>query len=108
MSVIEVHDLRKDFTVQVRSGRLRRQRRIVAAVDGIDLTVARGEMLGYIGPNGAGKSTTLKMLTGVLVPSAGTVRVCGLEPVPQRTRLAGRIGVVFGQRSQLWWDLPLA
>jgi ABC-2 type transport system ATP-binding protein len=65
-------------------------------------------MLGYIGPNGAGKSTTLKMLTGVLSPSAGYVRVCDLEPVPQRTRLARRIGVVFGHRSQLWWDLPLS
>src|SRR5262250_566540 len=65
-------------------------------------------MVGYIGPNGAGKSTTLKMLTGVLYPSAGTVRVCGLDPVRQRTRLARRIGVVFGQRSQLWWDLPLS
>jgi ABC-2 type transport system ATP-binding protein len=64
-------------------------------------------MLGYIGPNGAGKSTTLKMLTGILTPSAGVARVCGLAPVPQRTRLARRIGVVFGQRSQLWWDLPL-
>jgi ABC-2 type transport system ATP-binding protein len=64
-------------------------------------------MVGYIGPNGAGKSTTLKMLTGVLTPSAGEVSVCGLSPVPQRTRLALRIGVVFGQRSQLWWDLPL-
>jgi ABC-2 type transport system ATP-binding protein len=69
--------------------------------------VARGEMLGYIGPNGAGKSTTLKMLTGVLAPSGGHVRVCGFAPVPQRTKLAGHIGVVFGQRSQLWWDLPL-
>jgi ABC-2 type transport system ATP-binding protein len=77
-------------------------------VDGVDLAIERGELLGYIGPNGAGKSTTLKMMTGVLTPSAGTVRVCGLEPVPQRTRLARRIGVVFGQRSQLWWDLPLA
>jgi ABC-2 type transport system ATP-binding protein len=64
-------------------------------------------MVGYIGPNGAGKSTTLKMLTGVLSPSSGHVQVCGLTPVPQRTRLARRIGVVFGQRSQLWWDLPL-
>src|SRR5262245_24610559 len=64
-------------------------------------------MLGYIGPNGAGKSTTLKMLTGVLYPSAADVKVCGLEPVRQRTQLARRIGVVFGQRSQLWWDLPL-
>ncbi|MEH1011632.1 ATP-binding cassette domain-containing protein [Micromonospora sp. CPCC 206060] len=105
--VIAVSGLRKEFTVRVRAGRLRRTRRTVCAVDGVDLRVARGEMLGYIGPNGAGKSTTLKILTGVLTPSAGTVRVCGLRPVPQRTRLALRIGVVFGQRSQLWWDLPL-
>ncbi len=107
MSVIEMHGLRKDFTVRVKAGALRRTRRTVAAVDGVDLTVGRGEMVGYIGPNGAGKSTTLKMLTGILTPSAGTVRVCGLAPVPQRTKLALRIGVVFGQRSQLWWDLPL-
>ncbi|PYN45340.1 MAG: methionine ABC transporter ATP-binding protein [Candidatus Rokuibacteriota bacterium] len=107
MTVIETRDLRKEFTVRVKSGWLGRRTRMVAAVDGIALTVQRGEMVGYIGPNGAGKSTTLKMLTGVLYPSAGQVRVCGLEPVPQRTRLARRIGVVFGQRSQLWWDLPL-
>ncbi|HET8661815.1 MAG TPA: ATP-binding cassette domain-containing protein [Micromonosporaceae bacterium] len=106
-NVIEAEALRKEFTVRVRAGRLRRTRKVVAAVDGVDLAVARGEMLGYIGPNGAGKSTTLKMLTGVLMPSGGTVRVCGLEPVPQRTVLARRIGVVFGNRSQLWWDLPL-
>ena len=107
MTVIDVRGLRKDFTVRVKTGWLRRRARVVAAVDGIDLAVERGEMVGYIGPNGAGKSTTLKMLTGVLYPSAGHVRVCGLEPVPQRARLARRIGVVFGQRSQLWWDLPL-
>jgi ABC-2 type transport system ATP-binding protein len=107
MSVIEMDGLRKEFTVRVRAGRLRRQKRTVTAVDGIDLRVERGEMLGYIGPNGAGKSTTLKMLTGVLSPSAGQARVCGLRPVADRTRLALRIGVVFGQRSQLWWDLPL-
>jgi ABC-2 type transport system ATP-binding protein len=107
LSIIDVRGLRKDFTVRVKAGRLRRKTRVVAAVDGVDLTVESGETLGYIGPNGAGKSTTLKMLTGVLYPSAGHVRVCGLEPVPQRTRLARRIGVVFGQRSQLWWDLPL-
>ena len=107
MTVVEARGLRKEFTVRVKSGWLRRRTRMVAAVDGIALTVERGEMVGYIGPNGAGKSTTLKMLTGVLYPSAGQVRVCGLEPVPQRTRLARRIGVVFGQRSQLWWDLPL-
>jgi ABC-2 type transport system ATP-binding protein len=107
VTVIRMDGLRKDFTVRVRAGRLRRTKRTVAAVDGIDLRIERGEMVGYIGPNGAGKSTTLKMLTGVLTPSAGTVSVCGLTPVPQRTRLALRIGVVFGQRSQLWWDLPL-
>src|SRR6185437_9265588 len=87
--------------------RLRREKRTVAAVDGVSLTIERGEMVGYIGPNGAGKSTTLKMLTGVLAPTSGEVSVLGLTPVPQRTRLALRIGVVFGQRSQLWWDLPL-
>jgi ABC-2 type transport system ATP-binding protein len=106
-TVIEMQDLRKDFTVYAKIGRLRRERRVVSAVDGIDLRVERGEMLGYIGPNGAGKSTTLKMLTGVLMPSSGAVRVCGLTPVPQRATLAARIGVVFGQRSSLWWDLPL-
>jgi viologen exporter family transport system ATP-binding protein len=107
VTIIEARGLRKDFTVRVKAGWLRRRTRVVAAVDGIDLTVERGEMVGYIGPNGAGKSTTLKMLTGVLFPSSGHVRVCGLEPVPQRTLLARQIGVVFGQRSQLWWDLPL-
>ncbi|MET7969732.1 ATP-binding cassette domain-containing protein [Micromonospora sp. NPDC005305] len=107
MNVIEMDGLRKEFTVRVRTGRLRREKRTVTAVDGVDLRVERGEMLGYIGPNGAGKSTTLKMLTGVLMPSAGRARVCGLRPVADRTRLALRIGVVFGQRSQLWWDLPL-
>ncbi|MCT2584000.1 ATP-binding cassette domain-containing protein [Actinophytocola sp. S1-96] len=105
--MIQTSALRKDFTVWRKLGRLRRERRVVTAVDGVDLTVAEGELLGYIGPNGAGKSTTLKMMTGVLTPSAGEVSVCGLTPVPQRTRLARRIGVVFGQRSQLWWDLPL-
>jgi ABC-2 type transport system ATP-binding protein len=105
--MIEVRGLRKEFAVSVKAGRLRRERRVVTAVDGIDLRVEPGETLGYLGPNGAGKSTTLKMLTGVLMPTAGRVRVCGLTPVPQRTRLARRIGVLFGQRSQLWWDLPL-
>ena len=107
MTVIEMRDLRKDFTVRVRAGVLRRRKTTIPAVDGIDLAIDVGEMVGYIGPNGAGKSTTLKMLTGVLTPSAGRVAVCGLVPVPQRTKLALRIGVVFGQRSQLWWDLPL-
>ena len=105
--MIRAAGLRKDFTVRVKSGRFRRMKRTVSAVDGVDLRIDGGEMVGYIGPNGAGKSTTLKMLTGILSPSGGTVSVCGLEPVPQRTRLALQLGVVFGQRSQLWWDLPL-
>ncbi|TMM39583.1 MAG: ATP-binding cassette domain-containing protein [Actinobacteria bacterium] len=105
--MIETAGLRKEFVVSAKVGKLRRERRVVAAVDGIDLRVERGETLGYLGPNGAGKSTTLKMLTGVLTPTAGRISVCGLTPVPQRTQLARRIGVVFGQRSQLWWDLPL-
>jgi ABC-2 type transport system ATP-binding protein len=105
--IITAVGLRKDFVVSRRTGWLRRSRSVVSAVDGIDLGVAEGELLGYLGPNGAGKSTTLKMLTGVLLPSAGEVRVCGLQPVAQRRALAQRIGVVFGQRSQLWWDLPL-
>jgi ABC-2 type transport system ATP-binding protein len=80
---------------------------VVPAVDGVSFSIAPGECVGYIGANGAGKSTTIKMLTGILVPTSGTVRVCGLEPVRERTALARRIGVVFGQRTQLWWDLPL-
>jgi ABC-2 type transport system ATP-binding protein len=105
--MIRMENLQKTFTVRVKSGRFRREKRTVAAVDGVSLAIEPGEMLGYIGPNGAGKSTTLKMLTGVLMPTAGEVSVFGLTPVPQRTRLALKIGVVFGQRSQLWWDLPL-
>jgi ABC-2 type transport system ATP-binding protein len=105
--IIDVQDLAKTFTVHRRAGRLRRRREQVHAVSGIDLRVERGAMVGYIGPNGAGKSTTIKMLTGILVPTSGHVRVDGFEPSRQRTELARRIGVVFGQRSQLWWDLPL-
>jgi ABC-2 type transport system ATP-binding protein len=105
--MIRMENLQKTFSVRVKSGRFRREKRTVAAVDGVSLTIEPGEMVGYIGPNGAGKSTTLKMLTGVLMPTAGEVSVFGLTPVPQRTKLALRIGVVFGQRSQLWWDLPL-
>ncbi|MCP2327826.1 ABC-2 type transport system ATP-binding protein [Hamadaea flava] len=107
MTVIEVRGLRKHFTIRKKVSRFRRESTEVRAVDGVDLTVERGELLGYLGPNGAGKSTTLKMLTGVLTPSGGELSVCGLTPVPQRRRLAARIGVVFGQRSALQWDLPL-
>lgn len=104
---VEVRGLRKEFTVRRKVGRLRRQRQTVVAVAGVDLSIERGELVGYIGPNGAGKSTTLKMLTGILYPTAGEISVCGMQPVPHRVRLARRIGVVFGQRSALWWDLPL-
>jgi len=82
--------------------------RVVEAVQKLDLQVERGEMIGLVGPNGAGKSTTIKMLTGILMPTSGSIRVAGLVPVRQRRQLAARIGVVFGQRTQLWWDLPLA
>jgi ABC-2 type transport system ATP-binding protein len=105
--VIELEDVRKTFTVRTRQGRLRRRRHEVAAVEGIDLAIERGAMVGYIGPNGAGKSTTIKMLTGILVPTSGSVRVDGLDPSRRRREVTRRIGVVFGQRSQLWWDLPL-
>ncbi len=81
--------------------------RQVVAVDDLTFRVERGESVGYIGANGAGKSTTIKMITGILVPTSGIVRTVGLDPVRQRRRLAYRIGVVFGQRTQLWWDLPL-
>jgi ABC-2 type transport system ATP-binding protein len=73
----------------------------------VTLQIRPGEAVGYIGANGAGKSTTIKMLTGILVPSRGRVRTCGLDPVRRRRELAGHVGVVFGQRSQLWWDLPV-
>jgi ABC-2 type transport system ATP-binding protein len=105
---IVLEDLEKVFQVRRRkAGGLRRERREVRAVDGISFSVARGEMVGYIGPNGAGKSTTIKMLTGILTPSGGRLRVAGFDPSRERTRLARRIGVVFGQRTTLWWDLPL-
>jgi ABC-2 type transport system ATP-binding protein len=103
--MIEVDALAKHFVV--RRGRFRRERHVVEAVKGISFRVERGELLGYLGPNGAGKSTTIKMLTGILVPSSGRVRVAGLEPSRRRIELARRIGAMFGQRIQLWWDLPL-
>jgi ABC-2 type transport system ATP-binding protein len=81
--------------------------KVVHAVQDISFKVERGEILGYVGPNGAGKSTTIKMLTGILTPSVGDVRVNGLNPHQKRRENARQIGVVFGQRTQLWWDLPL-
>ncbi|WP_345019903.1 ABC transporter ATP-binding protein [Streptomyces shaanxiensis] len=104
---IELDGVEKVFDVRKKTGFLKRERRQVRAVDSISFTVARGEMVGYIGPNGAGKSTTIKMLTGILTPSGGRLRVAGIDPSRERKRLAHRIGVVFGQRTTLWWDLPL-
>src|SRR5437667_6429934 len=82
-------------------------RRIEALRD-INLRVGRGEIVAYAGPNGSGKSTTIKLLSSLLTPDAGTVRVLGMDPVHDRTRYVGRIGVVFGQRTELWWDHPVA
>ncbi|NUR86829.1 MAG: ATP-binding cassette domain-containing protein [Nonomuraea sp.] len=104
---IALEGVEKVFEVHRKAGFLRRERREVRAVDSLSFTVGRGEMVGYIGPNGAGKSTTIKMLTGILTPSGGRLRVAGIDPSRDRRRLAHRIGVVFGQRTTLWWDLPL-
>ena len=105
--IIALEGVSKEFVLYKRLGRLRRERTFVRAVDDVSLSVADGELVGYIGPNGAGKSTTIKMLTGILVPTSGTIRVAGVDPQRRRVELARRIGVVFGQRTQLWWDLPL-
>jgi ABC-2 type transport system ATP-binding protein len=114
-AVIQTHHLRKTFRIaRRRDGLLGSLRslvnpitREVVAVRDISLSIARGEMVACLGPNGAGKSTTIKMLTGILVPSGGAAYVFGLNPHRQRRAVAQRIGVVFGQRTQLWWDLPL-
>jgi ABC-2 type transport system ATP-binding protein len=108
MALIEVRDLERRFVVRRKAGRrFGRTRDEVVAVHDLTFEVAGGEMVGYIGPNGAGKSTTIKMLTGILVPTSGHIQVAGLDPSRRRTELARRIGVVFGQRTTLWWDLPL-
>ena len=115
MSVIQVRELSKHFRVPVRKeGRFAAVRNLFSlertskvAVDGITFAIERGEMVGYVGPNGAGKSTTIKMLTGILLPTSGEVEVDGLIPHRDRKRLAYRIGVVFGQKTQLWWDVPV-
>jgi ABC-2 type transport system ATP-binding protein len=105
--LIDVRDLERTFVVRKRGRGLRRTSTTIRAVHDLTFGVESGEMVGYIGPNGAGKSTTIKMLTGILVPTGGHVRVDGLEPRRDRIELARRIGVVFGQRTTLWWDLPL-
>ncbi|HET7813311.1 MAG TPA: ATP-binding cassette domain-containing protein, partial [Candidatus Baltobacteraceae bacterium] len=115
MPIIRAKALRKVFRSVKRSpgaaGALRtlfsREYEEKVAVGGIDMELEAGELVGYIGPNGAGKSTTIKMLTGILVPTSGTLEVAGIVPSAHRRQNARNIGVVFGQRSQLYWDLPL-
>lgn len=105
--VVDVRALSKTY-VQVQGGAFwRRQRKQVPALHEVSLQIPRGQMLAYLGRNGAGKSTTIKLLTGILRPTSGSVSVLGLEPYRQRLQLLQRVGVLFGQRSQLWWDLPL-
>jgi ABC-2 type transport system ATP-binding protein len=113
--IIETHDLRKVFSTVKRTpgalGALKTlfsaEREEKIAVGGVTMALEPGELVGYIGPNGAGKSTTIKMMTGILVPTSGEIRVAGLVPYVKRKENARNIGVVFGQRSQLYWDLPL-
>ena len=112
MSVIEVKDLSKCYTITRNKKQWFRnlfmpQKETVYAVKNIDLQIEKGASVGFIGPNGAGKSTTIKMLTGILEPSGGSVKVNGLSPSRQRKEYVRHIGVVFGNRSQLWWDLPV-
>lgn len=115
MSIISVDQLSKHFRVLNRheglGGAFRdlfsRDYKTVKAVDGISFQVERGEIVGFIGPNGAGKSTTIKMLIGVLEATGGKIEVNGYVPYKQRRQYVNRIGVVLGQRTQLWWDLPV-
>ena len=112
--MIEVQHLSKTFYVRRRESGLKnaatalfKKREPVPALQDISFSVADGEMVGYIGPNGAGKSTTIKVMTGVLTPDNGICRIDGRTPWKERKAHVARIGVVFGQRSQLWWDLPV-
>ena len=115
MPIIQTRDVRKVFRSLKRTpglgGTLRtlfsREHVDKVAVEGITMSLDAGELVGYIGPNGAGKSTTIKMLTGILVPTSGSIEVAGIVPWQRRQENARNIGVVFGQRSQLYWDLPL-
>ncbi len=115
MSQIRVENLKKTYRIAERkaglkgafAGLLRRRHRIIEALAGISFELETGELVGYIGPNGAGKSTTVKIMSGILVPDSGTCVVNGFVPWQERKQFVGGIGVVFGQRTQLWWDLPV-
>ncbi|HEX9028261.1 MAG TPA: ATP-binding cassette domain-containing protein [Anaerolineales bacterium] len=114
-SIISVSNLQKHFQIPLRRqgmlGALRNlfapQYRLVRAVNGISFEIERGELVGYLGPNGAGKSTTIKMLTGLLVPTSGEMRINEQVPWKERQSYVANIGAVFGQRTTLWWDLPV-
>lgn len=114
-AIIEVENLVKEFKVADKKEGLKgalkslvsRKQKIVRAVDGVSFKIEKGEMVGFIGPNGAGKSTAIKMLTGILYPSSGSIKVLDYVPFEQREQYTKHIGVVFGQRTQLWWDLPV-
>ena len=113
--IIEAQDLTKDYVVKLKGKGLKgmtkslfkSDKKIVHAVKNVDLSIDEGELVGYIGPNGAGKSATIKMLTGILQPTSGSIRVCGLDPSKNRVQNALNVGAVFGQKTQLWWDLPV-
>ena len=113
--MISVNNLRKEFKKVIKDPGLKGavkalfspKHEIIAAVDGISFEVEKGEVLGFIGPNGAGKSTVIKMLTGILTPTSGSCTINGKNPTVDRKKYVKEIGVVFGQRTQLWWDLPL-
>lgn len=115
MPIISVEDLKKEYKINVKkeglSGAILNlfcpKYEIKQAVKGINFDIEKGEMVGYIGSNGAGKSTTIKMLTGILVPTSGRVLVNGLEPSKNRIKNNMNIGAVFGQRTQMWWDIPV-
>ena len=116
MPIIEVQDLRKEYQRLKRTagltGSIRslfsREYETILAVNDVSFQVEKGEVVGYIGANGAGKSTTIKMLVGILVPTSGIIRVLGLAPHENRVENAKNMGVVFGQRTQLWWDIPVS
>ena len=109
MSFIHVQGLEKQFVIREKrkKGAFLREKKIVRALQNVSFDIEKGELLGYIGPNGAGKSTTVKILSGILTPDGGEVTVGGRVPWKERKEHVSRIGVVFGQRTQLWWDVPI-
>lgn len=108
MNIIEVSNLKKDYKFNVKEkGLFKSKSKVVRAVNNISFSVLEGETIAFIGPNGAGKSTTIKMLTGILYPTSGDIKICGLTPIKDRDKLSYSIGTVFGQRSQLLPNLPL-